>query len=178
MAQISNLRQHHGCVTLKGKDGNPTVAISNKHVLLNFHIIPIFLYVFSVGSRNSNNPASPTATPEALAMELWDSVTLEKETVPHPDGLQTKALFRPTLVPFDDTSFLFLNAEVKEGSSPAEFLQNIYKYTYGSGWTLLSPNPSPLNTFAQTGVYLMKNPNLLNFDTLDFCSTRGELLFV
>ena len=170
VSQISAIIKHHGCAALKGKNGNPTVAISNLHVLNRFrHQLHLFS-MYLVGFAPAKSPP--------LFMELWDSVTMETETVPHPPELQSNSLFRPTLVPFDDTSVLLVNAEVKLGTPDPSYLQNIYKYTYGSGWTILSPNPSPLNTVGQSGVYLMKNPNLLNFDTLDQCSSSGELLSV
>lgn len=109
--------------------------------------------------------------PEPTFMELWDSVTNEVSSVPHPIELQTTTLFRPTLLRYDDTSILLVNANVTMGT----YLQDIYKYTYNQGWTKIAHNPSPLNSVDQSGAYLLSNPNLSNFETLDACSTSNNL---
>lgn len=107
--------------------------------------------------------------PVPLYMEIWDSVTNEIETVPHPEGLDSNSLFRPLLLPIDDTSVMLVSTGTRLGAVSG-FLENFYKFTYGLGWEKVAPNPAPLNTVDQSGAYLLKNSNLLNFDTLDKCA--------
>lgn len=143
VTQLPAPMAHMGCINgIKGKDGNPTVAILGTNI-----------------------------NPVLYQLVLWDTVTNEVITEDHPPGFDEKDFFRPTMLPYDDSSFLLLTADVADANGDVEQLQNVWQYVYGFGWINLMANPAPLNKLEQTGAFwLDNNPPLDDFVSLDRCA--------
>ena len=116
---------------------------------------------FSVGDLHS---------PINYNLWLWDTITNEITIEDSPTGYEETSFFRPTLLPYDDFSFIVVSAEI-ENSGNKDELQEIWQYVYGFGWIKISANPAPLNALEQTGAFwLDNNPPIDDFESLNKCA--------
>jgi len=146
VTQLHYVRKHHSCALIsKGKDGHPTVAI--------------------LGNEAVNNK------PETFTYEmaLWDTVTNEVTLVDHPPGYEDQNFFRPTMFSCGDSSILLVNSETEIANGTEYSLSGIFQYLYGYGWISLGSAPAPLEQFQQNGIYLLDNPDLGEYNSLDRC---------
>lgn len=106
-------------------------------------------------------------------MDLWDTVTNEFADVPHPPGWEEWRFFRPSLVPLDDTSLLFMGGNaIKDvnGTDVEMLVDHTFIWEVGTGWTDLGQAPSPLDRRSQQGIYHLNNPDLAAYHSLNRCA--------
>ena len=122
------------------------------------------LYFASISVGDSHSPIN-------YNLWLWDTITNEITIDDPPTGYETTSIFRPTLLPYDDFSFIMVTAEIEESSGNKDELQEIWQYVYGFGWIKISANPAPLNALEQTGAFwLDNNPPIDDFESLNKCA--------
>ena len=116
---------HMGCVNgIKGKDGNPTVAIcKSKQIWIVMYLMNTTWLLL----HTSNILVGTNINPVLYQLVLWDTVTNEVITEDHPPGFDEKDFFRPTMLPYDDSSFLLLTADVADANGDVEQLQNVWQ---------------------------------------------------
>ena len=107
-------------------------------------------------------------------MELWDTETNTITTVANPEGYGFFRFFRPVLATYDDESIILAGSKLygsSDGSSEDEaFLSEMFQYKVGTGWINLGKSPAALNSIEQFGIYILDNPDLAAFDSLNTCS--------
>ena len=77
--------------------------------------------------HTSNILVGTNINPVLYQLVLWDTVTNEVITEDHPPGFDEKDFFRPTMLPYDDSSFLLLTADVADANGDVEQLQNVWQ---------------------------------------------------
>ena len=119
-------------------------------------------FVFSVGGdANTKNDK----------LMLWDTVTNDITLEDQPSGLEQTWIFRPSLLPYDDSSFLLVTADTEDSVGNKAFLDSIWQYVYGFGWIELSNSPAPLNAMEQNGLFWLDNdPPINDFESLNRCA--------
>ena len=108
-------------------------------------------------------------------MELWDTETNEITTVANPEGYGFFRFFRPVLATYDDESIILAGSKLYGSSDESSeydetFLAEMFQYQVGTGWINLGPSPAPLDSTEQFGIYILNNPDLAAFDSLNTCS--------
>ena len=115
---------HMGCVNgIKGKDGNPTVAICKSNFfLIIMNSVKVILKLFELDILVGTN-----INPVLYKLVLWDTITNEVITEDHPPDFAEKDFFRPTMLPYDDSSFILFTADVADANGGVEQLQNVWQ---------------------------------------------------
>ena len=112
--------------------------------------------------------------PYTFEMELWDTETNTITTVANPKGYGFFRFFRPVLATYDDESIILAGSKLygsSDGSSDgAALLSEMFQYKVGTGWINLGASPAALNSIEQFGIYMLNNPDLAAFDSLNTCS--------
>ena len=102
---------------------------------------------------------------------LWDTVTNDITPEDQPSGFDQKMIFRPSMLPYDDSSFLLVTADIEDSLENKDHLDSIWQYVYGFGWIELSKSPAPLNAIEQNGLFwLDNNPPIADFESLNRCA--------
>jgi len=141
VATMAFNRKMHGCALIpNGPEGNPTVAI--------------------LGDNSSPYP---------FVMELWDTVTNNISQVPHPPGYEASRFFRPSMATLDDDSIIFTSARVYD--SDGDYLMDqAWQYKVDEGWIDLGQAIPPTDGQSQYGIYVLDNPALGAYTSLNRCA--------
>ena len=109
--------------------------------------------------------------PQSVKLMLWDTVTNDITLEDQPSGFDQKWFFRPSMLPYDDSSFLLVTADTEDSFDNRAHLDTIWQYVYGFGWIELSKSPAPLNAIEQNGLFwLDNNPPITDFESLNRCA--------
>ena len=109
--------------------------------------------------------------PRSVNLMLWDTVTNDVTLEDHPSGFDQTWVFRPSMLPYDDSSFLLVTADTVDSVGSRAHLDSIWQYVYGFGWIELSKSPAPLNAMEQNGLFwLDNNPPINDFESLNRCA--------
>ena len=123
------------------------------------------VYLFFLVGDNSE--------PYTFEMELWDTETNTITTVANPEGYGFFRFFRPVLATYDDESIILAGSKIygsSDGKSNEEsFLSEMFLYKFGTGWINLGASPAPLTSTQQFGIFMLSNPKLAAFDSLNSC---------
>ena len=109
------------------------------------------------------------SAPYPLEMALWDTITNTISMVSHPPGFETYRFFRPTMVTFDESSILLVSGK-NYNDTEEGLLTNMFQYIFGVGWIKHENSIAPLNLVAQNGIYMLENPDLGEYNSLDQCN--------
>ena len=107
-----------------------------------------------------------------VKLMLWDTITNDITLEDQPPGFEQTQIFRPSVLPYDDSSFLLVTADIGKDSLGNEaYLDSTWQYVYGFGWIELSKSPAPLNAMEQNGLFwLDNNPPINDFESLNRCA--------
>ena len=109
--------------------------------------------------------------PQSVKLMLWDTVTNEITLEDQPSGFDQTFFFRPSVLPYDDSSFLLVSADTVDSFGNRAHLESIWQYVYGFGWIELTKSPAPLNAMEQNGLFwLDNNPPISDFESLNRCA--------
>ena len=68
-----------------------------------------------------------------------------------------------------DSSVIIASAHVYDDDGD-ELLTEMFQYLYGYGWIDLGQSPDPLGLVEQNGIYVLSNPELGEYNSLDKCA--------
>ena len=102
-------------------------------------------------------------------MELWKTNTNKIQTVNHPPGYENYRFFRPVMATYDARSILLAGSKIVDNGGE-EFLSEMFRYKFGRGWINLGAISPPLESKEQFGIYMVNNPGLADFASLNSCS--------
>ena len=107
-----------------------------------------------------------------VKLMLWDTITNDITLEDQPPGFEQTQIFRPSVLPYDDSSFLLVTADIGKDSLGNEaYLDSTWQYVYGFGWIELSKSPAPLNAMEQNGLFWLDNkPPINDFESLNRCA--------
>ena len=104
-------------------------------------------------------------------MELWKTNNNNIQTVNHPPGYQNYRFFRPVMATYDARSIILAGSKIIDNSDDGEdFLSEMFRYKINRGWINLGAITPPLESKEQFGIYMLNNPGLAVFDSLNSCS--------
>ena len=109
------------------------------------------------------------SAPYPFEMALWDTVTNEISMVSHPPGYETYRFFRPTMVTHDESSILLVSGQTYSETNEG-LLTNVFQYLFGVGWLKYENSLPPLNQVQLNGIYMLENPDLGEYNSLDQCN--------
>jgi len=142
-------RTHLSCALIpQNENGNPTVAI--------------------IGDDNSG----PGDADFSFEMTLWDTVTNDITVVAHPPGYEDARMFRPVMATWDENTLFLAASSVKTGEAPnivQSLLAEQWIYKPGEGWTDMGPIDPPMISEQLYDVYMLDNPSLGAYSTLNTC---------
>ena len=113
--------------------------------------------------------AGDNSAPYPFVFELWDFVTNEIATIPHPPKYNETRFFRPRISTWDDNTFLLMPSQIHPDDAVSE---DAYLYRVGEGWIELGKSPYPLDERDLYGHYMLNNPDYPAFPSLNRCALK------
>ena len=117
-----------------------------------------------------------SSKPFPTGMELWDTVTNKIIEVPHPPGFEgnEKRFFRPVIATFGVDSIILTGSRIETGEKKQKiesYMDNIFQYKVGTGWSSLGQLKSPIDAKNQYGIYVVDVNKKKTFDILNQCGS-------